>query len=300
MNWILIIRSLAFVWVHHPCPCLLHHHGLYLYLPCACPKLSPTETPTTPVNLKERAGLRSCFSSPHSLSPWRKGALKNVLDNLQPVPSRRLRVWWERRHESEFNSRENQKERRPEAVLSVGTASLLVPKWALWLGEVGAWLWTLLKSIVVVGSATWMAGKVWWRSLSQPQSSRLYPTSQCININDFPGFWWGIKLINDNDNSSCYFYLLTLQLLRASLVAQLVKNLPTMQETQVWFLGKSPGGGNGNPLQYSCLENPMDRGAWQAIVHGVARVGQDLAGKSPQQLLIQRTWDSWWSMWMFL
>ena len=33
--------------------------------------------------------------------------------------------------------------------------------------------------------------------------------------------------------------------------------------------GKSPGGGNGNPLQYSCLENPMDRGAWQATVHGV-------------------------------
>ena len=33
--------------------------------------------------------------------------------------------------------------------------------------------------------------------------------------------------------------------------------------------GRSPGGGNGNPLQYSCLENPMDRGAWQAIVHRV-------------------------------
>ena len=33
--------------------------------------------------------------------------------------------------------------------------------------------------------------------------------------------------------------------------------------------GRSPGGGNGNPLWYSCLENPMDRGAWQAAVHGV-------------------------------
>ena len=33
--------------------------------------------------------------------------------------------------------------------------------------------------------------------------------------------------------------------------------------------GKSPGGGHGNPLQYSCLENPMDRGAWWATVHGV-------------------------------
>ena len=35
--------------------------------------------------------------------------------------------------------------------------------------------------------------------------------------------------------------------------------------------GRSPGEGNGNPLQYSCLENPMDRGAWCATVHGVAK-----------------------------
>ena len=36
-------------------------------------------------------------------------------------------------------------------------------------------------------------------------------------------------------------------------------------------LGRSPGEGNGNPLQYSCLGNPMDRGAWQATVHGVTK-----------------------------
>ena len=36
-------------------------------------------------------------------------------------------------------------------------------------------------------------------------------------------------------------------------------------------LGRSPGGGHGNPLQYSCLENPMDRGAWWATVHGVEK-----------------------------
>ena len=52
-----------------------------------------------------------------------------------------------------------------------------------------------------------------------------------------------------------------------SLVVQLVKNLPAMQETQVW----SPGEGNGNPLQYSCLEIPMDREAWWATVHGVTK-----------------------------
>ena len=36
-------------------------------------------------------------------------------------------------------------------------------------------------------------------------------------------------------------------------------------------LGRSPVGGQGNPLQYTCLENPMDRGAWWATVHGVAK-----------------------------
>ena len=46
-------------------------------------------------------------------------------------------------------------------------------------------------------------------------------------------------------------------------------------------LERSPGERNGNPLQYSCLENPMDRGAWRATVHGVARVEHDLATKPP-------------------
>ena len=61
--------------------------------------------------------------------------------------------------------------------------------------------------------------------------------------------------------------------MRASLVAQRLKHLPAMQETWVRSLGlgRSPGEGNGNPLQYSCLENPMDGGAWWATVHGVAK-----------------------------
>ena len=40
-------------------------------------------------------------------------------------------------------------------------------------------------------------------------------------------------------------------------------------------LGRSPGGGHGNPVQSSCLENPMDRGAWRATVCGVAGVGHN-------------------------
>ena len=49
--------------------------------------------------------------------------------------------------------------------------------------------------------------------------------------------------------------------------------------------GRSPGKENGNSLQCSCLENPMDGGAWQATVHGVARVRQDLVTKSPPQVV---------------
>ena len=48
--------------------------------------------------------------------------------------------------------------------------------------------------------------------------------------------------------------------------------------------GRSPGAGRGNPLQYSCLGNPMDRGAWWATIHGIPRVGCNLATK--QQLYI--------------
>ena len=53
----------------------------------------------------------------------------------------------------------------------------------------------------------------------------------------------------------------------------MVKNLPANAGGvgSIPGLGRSPGEGNGNPLQYSCLGNPMDRGAWWAIVHGVAK-----------------------------
>ena len=63
----------------------------------------------------------------------------------------------------------------------------------------------------------------------------------------------------------------------ASLVAQRLKRLLGMWETWVQSLDQDDplGGGNGDPLQYSCLENPMDGGAWWARVHGSQRVGHD-------------------------
>ena len=63
---------------------------------------------------------------------------------------------------------------------------------------------------------------------------------------------------------------------KASQVALVVKNLPASAEdirdsgSNSGF-GRSPGGGHGNPLQYPCLENPMDGGAWWATVRGVAQ-----------------------------
>ena len=52
-----------------------------------------------------------------------------------------------------------------------------------------------------------------------------------------------------------------------------IKNLPVIQKTRgsITGLGRSLGEGNGNLLQYSCLKNPMDRGVWWAIVHGVTK-----------------------------
>ena len=63
--------------------------------------------------------------------------------------------------------------------------------------------------------------------------------------------------------------------LRQGYGGAVVKNLPanagdTRDTGSIPGSGRSPGEGNGNPLQYSCLENPMDRGPWWAIVHGIA------------------------------
>ena len=53
-------------------------------------------------------------------------------------------------------------------------------------------------------------------------------------------------------------------------------------------LGRSLGVRNGNPLQYSCLKNSMDRGDWQVTVHGITRVGHDFSNKPPPSPLVAR------------
>ena len=69
-----------------------------------------------------------------------------------------------------------------------------------------------------------------------------------------------------------------------------VKNLPAYarearDEGSIPGSGRSPGGGNGNPLQYSCVGNPMDRGVWGATVHGVAKSQTQLSTHTQVQLL---------------
>ena len=66
------------------------------------------------------------------------------------------------------------------------------------------------------------------------------------------------------------------------MVVLVVKNMPAdaghLRDTDlIPGLGRSPGGGHGNPLQYPCLENPMDRGDWQATIHRVGHDWSDLA-----------------------
>ena len=58
----------------------------------------------------------------------------------------------------------------------------------------------------------------------------------------------------------------------ANSLAHFVSQPPCNRLSLILPSVRSPGEGNGNPLQYSCLENPMDRGAWQATVHGVAEL----------------------------
>ena len=77
-----------------------------------------------------------------------------------------------------------------------------------------------------------------------------------------------------------HFFWKSYPSLRASQVALVVKNLLAnagnfRDAGSIPGSGRSPEGGHGNPLQYSCQENPMDRGAWWAMVHSVAKVGHD-------------------------
>ena len=93
-------------------------------------------------------------------------------------------------------------------------------------------------------------------------------------------------------------------------MALVLKNVPTNagETGSILGSGRSPGEGNGNPLQYSCLENPVDRGAWWATVHGVAESQTQLSNYAHTtdgrmmascQALLRGCWngcDSFWEL----
>ena len=121
------------------------------------------------------------------------------------------------------------------------------------------------------GGAWWAAvygvaqSRTWLKQLSSSSSS----SSRTVGVR---GLFWNQMIIFPSV-FVLYWYTEPMPFSGYSLVAQTLKYLPTM-----WVglglirgSGRSPGEGNGNPLQYSCLENPMGGGDWQAIVHGVAK-----------------------------
>ena len=96
-------------------------------------------------------------------------------------------------------------------------------------------------------------------------------------------FFRSRKLMFHGDRYHIVYFMRMKGFLCGSVNKESSCNAGDPSSTSGW--GRSPGEGNGNPLQYSCWENPMDRGAWWVTVQGITRVGHDLATKlSPPTL----------------
>ena len=96
------------------------------------------------------------------------------------------------------------------------------------------------------------------------------------------GAWWAAVYGVAQSRTWLKWLSSSRHVFRASQVALMVKNYPTnagniRYTSLIPCLGRPPGGGRGNPLQDSCLENPMDGGVWQAIVHRVTHDWSNLA-----------------------
>ena len=90
------------------------------------------------------------------------------------------------------------------------------------------------------------------------------------------GSWWNVKWKRKIQNCNLFLFVCMCTYIWASQVVLVIKNPPAnagdiRDAGSIPGSGRSPGEGHGIPLQYSCLENPMDRGAWQAMVHRVAK-----------------------------
>ena len=125
--------------------------------------------------------------------------------------------------------------------------------------------WECLPNSIYI-SLNRAGDKSWWK---KPES---YSQKKATNMGLSSPAMWLLPI--------CY----SSKLQQASLTAQLVKESACKVGDRGLIPGwrRSPGEGNGNPLQYSCLENPMDRGPWQGTVYGITRVRHNLAIKLQQ------------------
>ena len=119
---------------------------------------------------------------------------------------------------------------------------------------------------------TWEVTSKGLAFMALPKWAFLYCLSRFCLIGDYRASW------QYKDQDTCpncwHHYLWIIKLSKSSHTALVVKNMPAdagdiRDAGSIPGSGRSPGGEHGNPLQYSCLENPMDRGAWLATVHGV-------------------------------
>ena len=133
-----------------------------------------------------------------------------------------------------------------------------------------------------------MDREAWWAAVHGVTKSRTrlrkWVGTRCspppyIHVNKLAlpfGQWkWGQSWLKENTSHLYLHMYVSVPFITASQVVLVVRNRLPTQETRdgdsVPRSGRSPGGGHGTPLQSSCLENPMDRGAWRATVHRVAK-----------------------------
>ena len=121
-----------------------------------------------------------------------------------------------------------------------------------------------------------------------PTTALIHSTAVCIS--ETP---WGIHLATTPLRPRAFYSELMRKL--GFLGGPVVKNLPANagDSGSIPGLGRSPGKGNGNPLQYSCLGNPMDRKAWWATVHGTAKSWTGLSNSTTTRKLIDDKNQGW-------
>ena len=149
-------------------------------------------------------------------------------------------------------------------------------------------LFTASLNIFSAVRCAWIHSRMWeriWTNYLELRLSRVEWIQPSVSADSANSRW---KILGEKENSTNFpkaklefaawsFYLpiiyIILGIVKGFSGDSMVKNSPAMWKTCVWSvgLGRAPGKGNGNPLQYSWLGNPMDRGAWQATVCGAIK-----------------------------